>query len=54
MAAMAAAHRQIEQQLQKLELTRHLVRQEEITAEVIELAAGANTASRERPPRMAD
>lgn len=47
MAAMAAAHRQIEQQLQTLELTRHLVRQEEITAEIIELAAGAGQANHE-------
>jgi F-type H+-transporting ATPase subunit gamma len=44
MEAMAAAHRHIEHQLQALELTRQLVRQEEITAEIIELAAGANQA----------
>ena len=44
MAAMAAAHRHIDQQLQTLELTRRIVRQEEITAEIIELAA-AQTAN---------
>ncbi len=40
MATMAAAHRHIDQQLQGLELTRRIVRQDEITAEIIELAAG--------------
>lgn len=40
MATMAAAHRHIGHQLQTLELTRRIVRQEEITAEIIELAAG--------------
>lgn len=46
MASMAAAHRHIEQRLQQLELTRQSVRQEEITAEIIELAAGTQAASR--------
>ena len=45
MEAMAAAHRQIERQLTALEATQRQVRQEEITAEIIELAAG-ETASR--------
>ena len=45
MEAMAAAHRQIERQLTALEATQRRVRQEEITAEIIELAAG-ETASR--------
>lgn len=40
MTTMAAAHRHIDQQLQSLELTRRIVRQDEITAEIIELAAG--------------
>jgi F-type H+-transporting ATPase subunit gamma len=40
MAAMAAARHQIDQQLAKLELTQRIVRQEEITAEIIELATG--------------
>ena len=39
MATMAAAHLHIEAQLQGLEQTRRVVRQEEITAEIIELAA---------------
>jgi F-type H+-transporting ATPase subunit gamma len=45
MEAMAAAHNQIERQLSSLHATQRLVRQEEITAEIIELAAG-ETASR--------
>jgi F-type H+-transporting ATPase subunit gamma len=45
MEAMASAHRQIERQLSALEATQRIVRQEEITAEIIELAAG-ETASR--------
>jgi F-type H+-transporting ATPase subunit gamma len=45
MEAMAAAHKQIERQLSSLLATQRLVRQEEITAEIIELAAG-ETASR--------
>ncbi|MBW4047145.1 MAG: ATPase [Proteobacteria bacterium] len=45
MEAMAAAHRQIERQLAALEATQRRVRQEEITAEIIELAAG-ETANR--------
>jgi F-type H+-transporting ATPase subunit gamma len=40
MEAMAAARNQIERQLSGLRATQRLVRQEEITAEIIELAAG--------------
>ena len=40
METMAAAHRQIETRLSGLELTQQIVRQEEITAEIIELASG--------------
>jgi F-type H+-transporting ATPase subunit gamma len=40
MEAMAAAHDQIEHQLAALQATQRHVRQEEITAEIIELAAG--------------
>ncbi len=40
MAAMAAAHREIGRQLARLEMTQRIVRQDEITAEIIELAAG--------------
>lgn len=47
MEAMAAAHTQTERQLAKLQATQRRVRQEEITAEIIELAAG-EAASRER------
>ncbi len=45
MEAMAAARSHIERQLAALESTQRIVRQEEITAEIIELAAG-ETASR--------
>jgi F-type H+-transporting ATPase subunit gamma len=45
MEAMAAAHSQIERQLASLQATQRMVRQEEITEESIELAAG-ETASR--------
>jgi len=45
MEAMAAARSQIERQLGGLQATQRRVRQEEITAEIIELAAG-ETASR--------
>lgn len=47
MEAMAAAHSQTERQLVSLQATQRRVRQEEITAEIIELAAG-EAASRER------
>ena len=40
MEAMAAARKQVERQLAELQARQRLVRQEEITAEVIELAAG--------------
>lgn len=48
--AMAAAHGQIERQLSALQATQRIVRQEEITAEIIELAAGeaASRSSRTR------
>ncbi len=42
---MAAARTQIERQLSALQATERIVRQEEITAEITELAAG-ETASR--------
>ena len=45
MEAMASARSQIERQLSMLQATQRIVRQEEITAEIIELAAG-ETASR--------
>jgi F-type H+-transporting ATPase subunit gamma len=45
MEAMAAARSQIERQLSSLQATQRTVRQEEITAEIIELAAG-ETATR--------
>ena len=47
MEAMAAAHTQTERQLATLQATERRVRQEEITAEIIELAAG-EAAARER------
>lgn len=47
MEAMAAARSQIERQLASLQATQRHVRQEEITAEIIELAAG-ETASEQR------
>lgn len=40
MEAMAAARTQVEHQLSTLQATERIVRQEEITAEIIELAAG--------------
>lgn len=46
MAAMASAHGQIEQRLSELQARQRMVRQEEITAEIIELAAG-ETAGRQ-------
>jgi F-type H+-transporting ATPase subunit gamma len=51
MEAMAAAHSQVEQQLSTLQATERIVRQEEITAEIIELAAGetASRAAQTRP-----
>jgi F-type H+-transporting ATPase subunit gamma len=45
MEAMASAHNQIERQLSALQATQRIVRQEKITEEIIELAAG-ETASR--------
>lgn len=48
MEAMASARRQIERQLSSLKATQRTVRQEEITAEIIELATG-ETASRPGP-----
>jgi F-type H+-transporting ATPase subunit gamma len=44
---MAAAHTQTERQLYSLQATQRRVRQEEITAEIIELAAG-EAANKER------
>jgi F-type H+-transporting ATPase subunit gamma len=48
MEAMAAARSQIERHLSALQATQRIVRQEEITAEIVELAAG-ETASRADP-----
>ena len=50
MEAMSSAHLQIERQLGDLRSLQRQVRQAEITAEIIELAAG-ETASRKRSPR---
>jgi F-type H+-transporting ATPase subunit gamma len=50
MEAMTAARGQIERQLSTLQATQRIVRQGEITAEIIELAAG-ETASRSRRGR---
>ena len=47
MAAMESAHHQIERQLLSLQAAQRQIRQAEITAEIIELAAG-ETASRSR------
>ncbi|MDR3460975.1 MAG: F0F1 ATP synthase subunit gamma [Beijerinckiaceae bacterium] len=47
MEAMAAAHHQIERQLSELQARQRILRQEEITEEIIELAAG-ETASKTR------
>lgn len=49
---MAAARREIDRQLDELRARQRLVRQDEITAEIIELAAG-ETASRAREQRGA-
>jgi F-type H+-transporting ATPase subunit gamma len=46
MEAMAAARHQVEQRLAALQATQRRVRQDEITAEIIELAAGATAATR--------
>lgn len=51
--AMAAARTQIERQLAALQATERMVRQEEITAEIIELAAG-ETASRSKRSTWSD
>jgi F-type H+-transporting ATPase subunit gamma len=40
MEAMASAHREIDRQLGRLRMVQRIVRQDEITAEIIELAAG--------------
>ncbi len=54
MEAMAAARNQIERQLSVLQATQRHVRQEEITAEIIELAAGetASQPGRDRPDQQ--
>ena len=44
MEVMAAARHQIERQLSSLQATQRTVRQEEITPEIIELAAGQTAA----------
>ena len=48
MESMAAAHTQIDRQLATLQATQRTVRQEEITAEIIELAAGETASNRDR------
>jgi len=54
MEAMVAAHSQVEHQLSTLQATQRIVRQEEITAEIIELAAGetASRSAQTRPRNM--
>jgi F-type H+-transporting ATPase subunit gamma len=51
MEAMASARSQIERKLSALLATQRIIRQEEITAEIIELAAGetAGRSDRARP-----
>lgn len=51
MEAMAAARNQIERQLSALQATQRLVRQEEITEEIIELAAGETASGDQRISR---
>jgi F-type H+-transporting ATPase subunit gamma len=51
METMAAAHGQIDRQLASLQATQRRVRQEEITAEIIELAAGETASRPDRGPR---
>ena len=48
MEAMAAARNQVERQLSVLQATQRQVRQEEITAEIIELAAGERASQQNR------
>ncbi|MGF7212729.1 F-type H+-transporting ATPase subunit gamma [Skermanella aerolata] len=48
MEVMAAARTQVERQLSSLRATQRFVRQEEITAEIIELAAGETASRSER------
>jgi F-type H+-transporting ATPase subunit gamma len=54
MEAMTSAHSQIERQLAALQATQRIVRQEEITAEIIELAAGETASRRDYAPRGAN
>lgn len=49
MEAMASARHQIERQLSALQANQRMVRQEEITAEIIELATGEMAASQRGP-----
>ncbi len=53
MAAMAPIHTEIERKLDRLQRQTRIVRQEEITAEIIELAANA-AASRAEARRTRD
>lgn len=46
MEAMASAHLEIERKLAALQTRQHIVRQDEITAEIIELAAGETASHR--------
>ncbi len=48
---LASAHSQIERQLSALQATQQIVRQEEITAEIIELAAGETASRSNNAPR---
>ena len=48
METMAAARHQIERQLSALQAMQRQVRQEEITAEIIELAAGETASNIDR------
>ena len=50
MEAMASAHSQIDLQLATLQAIQRIVRQEEITAEITELAAGETASRSERSP----
>ncbi len=53
MEAMAAARTQIERQLSSLQAMQRMMRQEEITAEIIELAAGETASRSDNIPRRA-
>ena len=54
MEAMTLARSQIERQLSSLQATQRIVRQEEITAEIIELAAGETASRSDRSPGQSE